>query len=160
MYLEHRNNWNMRRPGAAHSVPWKNHKREIQLGSRNADTRIKTMDSQSYKPQKHVQNWLFLLKDSSIAQWVRHEINDWKVRGLNPTSASRLLLPRLPQSGSILGSVLSSGGMDTMHRRVLQLINNLQKLPYKSRGPTRMFEFVVDETMRRTLEPMCSNCCS
>ncbi|KAG5452248.1 hypothetical protein CSKR_106882 [Clonorchis sinensis] len=27
-------NWNMRRPGAAHSVAWKHQKREIQLGSR------------------------------------------------------------------------------------------------------------------------------
>ncbi|KAG5441434.1 hypothetical protein CSKR_107659, partial [Clonorchis sinensis] len=33
-YLEYRSNWNMRRPGAAHSVAWKHHKREIQLGSR------------------------------------------------------------------------------------------------------------------------------
>ncbi|GAA47701.1 serine/threonine-protein kinase/endoribonuclease ire-1 [Clonorchis sinensis] len=33
-YLEYRSNWNMRRPGAAHSVAWKHLKREIQLGSR------------------------------------------------------------------------------------------------------------------------------
>ncbi|KAG5446642.1 hypothetical protein CSKR_108301, partial [Clonorchis sinensis] len=33
-YLEYRSNWNMRRPGAAHSVAWKHHKREIQLDSR------------------------------------------------------------------------------------------------------------------------------
>ncbi|KAG5442004.1 hypothetical protein CSKR_106956 [Clonorchis sinensis] len=32
-YLEHRSNWNMRRPAAAHSVAWKHHKREIHLGS-------------------------------------------------------------------------------------------------------------------------------
>ncbi|GAA52758.1 cytoplasmic tRNA 2-thiolation protein 1 [Clonorchis sinensis] len=32
-YLEYRSNWNMRRPGAAHSVAWKHQKREIQLGS-------------------------------------------------------------------------------------------------------------------------------
>ncbi|KAG5442617.1 hypothetical protein CSKR_106136 [Clonorchis sinensis] len=33
-YLEYRSNWNMRRPGAAHSVAWNHHKREIQLGFR------------------------------------------------------------------------------------------------------------------------------
>ncbi|KAG5454446.1 hypothetical protein CSKR_113111 [Clonorchis sinensis] len=38
-YLEYRSNWNMRRPGAAHSVAWKHHKREIQLGSRLTETR-------------------------------------------------------------------------------------------------------------------------
>ncbi|GAA54279.1 hypothetical protein CLF_113555 [Clonorchis sinensis] len=33
-YLKYRSKWNMRRPGTAHSVDWKHHKREIQLGSR------------------------------------------------------------------------------------------------------------------------------
>ncbi|KAG5442293.1 hypothetical protein CSKR_104857 [Clonorchis sinensis] len=33
-YLEYPTNWNMRRPGAAHSVAWEHHKREIQLGYR------------------------------------------------------------------------------------------------------------------------------
>ncbi|KAG5455340.1 hypothetical protein CSKR_104986, partial [Clonorchis sinensis] len=32
-YLEYRANWNMGRPGAAHSVTWKHHTRGIQLGS-------------------------------------------------------------------------------------------------------------------------------
>ncbi|KAG5445997.1 hypothetical protein CSKR_108117 [Clonorchis sinensis] len=34
-YIEYRSDWNMRRPGAAHSVAWKHQKREIQLGSRS-----------------------------------------------------------------------------------------------------------------------------
>ncbi|KAG5452403.1 hypothetical protein CSKR_107106 [Clonorchis sinensis] len=33
-YLECRCNWNMRRPGAAHSFAWKHHNRDIQLGFR------------------------------------------------------------------------------------------------------------------------------
>ncbi|KAG5454662.1 hypothetical protein CSKR_104966 [Clonorchis sinensis] len=48
----------MRRSGAAHSVVWKHHKREIQLGSRA--------------------RW---------PKWLEREFTDRKVRGSNPTSA-------------------------------------------------------------------------
>ncbi|KAG5454278.1 hypothetical protein CSKR_106541, partial [Clonorchis sinensis] len=36
-------NWNMRRPGAAHSVAWTHHKREIQLGSRPPHVSVGTI---------------------------------------------------------------------------------------------------------------------
>ncbi|KER22615.1 hypothetical protein T265_09321 [Opisthorchis viverrini] len=42
---------------------------------------------------------------------------NWKVRGSNPTSATRLPLSRLGQPGSILALVLPSGGMAVRHRK-------------------------------------------
>ncbi|KAG5443321.1 hypothetical protein CSKR_107286 [Clonorchis sinensis] len=52
-----------------------------------------------------------------ITQWLRRQLMDRKVRGSNPTSASRLLLSRLGQSGSILGLVPPSAGIAARHRR-------------------------------------------
>ncbi|KAG5455066.1 hypothetical protein CSKR_104572, partial [Clonorchis sinensis] len=52
-----------------------------------------------------------------IAQRLERERTDRKVRGSNPTSASRLPLSRLGQPGSIPALVLPSGGMATRHRK-------------------------------------------
>ncbi|KAG5446350.1 hypothetical protein CSKR_104271 [Clonorchis sinensis] len=51
------------------------------------------------------------------AQRLERERTDRKVRGSNPTSASRLPLSRLGQPGSIPALVLPSGGMATRHRK-------------------------------------------
>ncbi|KAG5452855.1 hypothetical protein CSKR_111353, partial [Clonorchis sinensis] len=48
--------------------------------------------------------------------WLQREFTDRKVRGWNPTSASRLSLFRLGQPGSIPALVLPSGGMAARHR--------------------------------------------
>ncbi|KER31074.1 hypothetical protein T265_02636 [Opisthorchis viverrini] len=57
----------------------------------------------------------FLLASGSrflpIHYWLEHKFSDRKVRGSNPTSASRLSLSRLGQSGNIPDLVLLSGGM-------------------------------------------------
>ncbi|KAG5446032.1 hypothetical protein CSKR_103895 [Clonorchis sinensis] len=45
------------------------------------------------------------------------ELTDRKVRGSNPTSASRLPLSRLGQPGSIPALVQPSGGMAVRHRK-------------------------------------------
>ncbi|KER32952.1 LOW QUALITY PROTEIN: hypothetical protein T265_12705, partial [Opisthorchis viverrini] len=47
----------------------------------------------------------------------KREYTDRKVRGSNPTSASRLLLSRLEQSDSIPALVPPSGGMTARHRK-------------------------------------------
>ncbi|KAG5454363.1 hypothetical protein CSKR_113909 [Clonorchis sinensis] len=49
--------------------------------------------------------------------WLEREFTDRKVRGSNPTSASRLPLSRLGQPGSIPALVLPSGGMAVRHRK-------------------------------------------
>ncbi|KAG5454086.1 hypothetical protein CSKR_112631 [Clonorchis sinensis] len=54
------------------------------------------------------------------ARWLKRlerEFTDQKVRGSNPTFASRLPLSRLGQPGSILSLVLPSGGMSIRHRK-------------------------------------------
>ncbi|KAG5450703.1 hypothetical protein CSKR_102923 [Clonorchis sinensis] len=50
-------------------------------------------------------------------KWLEREFNNRKVRGSNPTSASRLPLSRLGQPGSISALVLPSGGMAARHRK-------------------------------------------
>ncbi|KAG5452465.1 hypothetical protein CSKR_110233 [Clonorchis sinensis] len=50
-------------------------------------------------------------------KWLERELTDRKVRGSNPTSASRLPLSRLGQPGSIPALVLPSGGMAARHRK-------------------------------------------
>ncbi|KAG5441664.1 hypothetical protein CSKR_103199 [Clonorchis sinensis] len=52
-----------------------------------------------------------------MAQWLEREFTDRKVRGSIPTSASRLLLSRLEQIGSIPALVLQTGGMGVRHRK-------------------------------------------
>ncbi|KER30218.1 hypothetical protein T265_03280 [Opisthorchis viverrini] len=49
-------------------------------------------------------------------KWLEREFTDRKVRGSNPTSATRLPLSRLGQPGSIPALVLPSGGMAARHR--------------------------------------------
>ncbi|KAG5453410.1 hypothetical protein CSKR_110018, partial [Clonorchis sinensis] len=50
-------------------------------------------------------------------KWLEGEFTDRKVRGSNPTSASRLPLSRLGQTGSIPALVQPSGGMAVRHRK-------------------------------------------
>ncbi|KER28928.1 LOW QUALITY PROTEIN: hypothetical protein T265_13474, partial [Opisthorchis viverrini] len=50
-------------------------------------------------------------------KWLEREFTDRKVRGSNPTSATRLPLSRLGQPGSIPALVLPSGGMAARHRK-------------------------------------------
>ncbi|KAG5453835.1 hypothetical protein CSKR_109607 [Clonorchis sinensis] len=52
-----------------------------------------------------------------IAQWLERKSTDRKVRGSNPTSASRLFLSRLGQPGSIPALVLFWGGMVARHQK-------------------------------------------
>ncbi|KAG5451330.1 hypothetical protein CSKR_109323 [Clonorchis sinensis] len=63
---------------------------------------------QSQLPSKEV--W------GEMAQVLERELTDHKDCGLNPTSASRLPLSRLGQSGSISALMLPSSGMAAMHR--------------------------------------------
>ncbi|KAG5454279.1 hypothetical protein CSKR_106542, partial [Clonorchis sinensis] len=49
-------------------------------------------------------------------KWLEREFTDRKVRGSNPTSASRLPLSRLGQPGSIPALVVPSGGTAARHR--------------------------------------------
>ncbi|KAG5441665.1 hypothetical protein CSKR_103198 [Clonorchis sinensis] len=55
-------------------------------------------------------------KQFEMAQWLKHEFADRKVRGSNPIRASRLLLFGLGKPDSILALVLPSGGMTARHR--------------------------------------------
>ncbi|KER24809.1 hypothetical protein T265_14332, partial [Opisthorchis viverrini] len=50
-------------------------------------------------------------------KWLEREFTDRKVRGSNPTSATRLPLSRLGQPDSIPALVLPSGGMAARHRK-------------------------------------------
>ncbi|KAG5443326.1 Thioredoxin domain-containing protein 17 [Clonorchis sinensis] len=52
-----------------------------------------------------------------MAQWLEREFFDWKVRGSNPISVSRLPLSRLGRPGSIPTLVLPSGGTVVKHRK-------------------------------------------
>ncbi|KER27001.1 hypothetical protein T265_13887, partial [Opisthorchis viverrini] len=54
---------------------------------------------------------------SFYLKWLEREFTDRKVRGPNPTSASRHPLSRLGQPGSIPAIVLPSGGMAARHRK-------------------------------------------
>ncbi|KER33032.1 hypothetical protein T265_00943 [Opisthorchis viverrini] len=50
-------------------------------------------------------------------KWLEREFTNRKVRGSNPTSATRLPLSRLGQPGSIPALLLPSGGMAARHRK-------------------------------------------
>ncbi|KAG5446370.1 hypothetical protein CSKR_110252 [Clonorchis sinensis] len=50
-------------------------------------------------------------------KWLEREFTDRKVRGSNPTSASRHPLSRLGQPGNIPALMLPSGGMAARHRK-------------------------------------------
>ncbi|KAG5451091.1 hypothetical protein CSKR_106669 [Clonorchis sinensis] len=50
-------------------------------------------------------------------KWLEREFTDRKVRGANPTSASRLPLSKLGQPGSIPALLLPSCGMAARHRK-------------------------------------------
>ncbi|KAG5455293.1 hypothetical protein CSKR_105152 [Clonorchis sinensis] len=54
---------------------------------------------------------------ASWPNWLEREFTDRKVRGSNPTSASRLPLSRLGQPGSIPALVQHSGDMAVRHRK-------------------------------------------
>ena len=94
-YLEYRSNWNMRRPGAAHSVAWKHHKREIQLGSRWV----------SRKNQIDMQMSVFL-ENSAIWVQVEHKVDGnsgtaptwWAPRRAKPVVGCRRVFSNLMSS--------------------------------------------------------------
>ncbi|KAG5444182.1 hypothetical protein CSKR_101672, partial [Clonorchis sinensis] len=52
-----------------------------------------------------------------MAQWLEREFIDRKIRGWNPTSASRFPLSKLGQVGSIPALALPPGGMAVRHRK-------------------------------------------
>ncbi|KAG5452878.1 hypothetical protein CSKR_107423 [Clonorchis sinensis] len=54
---------------------------------------------------------------TEMAHGLGHELTDWKVRGSNPTSASRLLLSRSGHPDSIPDLALPSGGVAARHRK-------------------------------------------
>ncbi|KAG5451502.1 hypothetical protein CSKR_112089 [Clonorchis sinensis] len=64
--------------------------------------------------------WFIHLKYTNpggdIAQWLERELTNRKLRSSNPTSASRFLLSRIGQLGSIPALMLPSGGMIARHR--------------------------------------------
>ncbi|KER29258.1 hypothetical protein T265_04101 [Opisthorchis viverrini] len=51
-----------------------------------------------------------------VVQWLRHQLTGRKVRGLNPTSSSGLLMSRLGQPGSIPLMVDPSVSMAALHQ--------------------------------------------
>ncbi|KER25299.1 hypothetical protein T265_07234 [Opisthorchis viverrini] len=74
--------------------------RSTHLGHLAPNKRIKTFRS--------IRKWL---------KWLEREFTDRKVRGSNPTSATRLLLSRLGRHGSIPALVPPSCGMAARHRK-------------------------------------------
>ncbi|KER24495.1 hypothetical protein T265_07860 [Opisthorchis viverrini] len=70
------------------------------------------------------------LQGARWLEWLESEFTDRKVRGSNPTSASRLPLSRFGQPGSIPAFVLSSVAWQLGTKRVLQLndINGVSPL--------------------------------
>ncbi|KER28940.1 hypothetical protein T265_04322 [Opisthorchis viverrini] len=58
-----------------------------------------------------------MLPSPEEGRWLEREFTDRKVRGSNPTSASRLPLSRFGQPGSIPALVLPLGGMAARHRK-------------------------------------------
>ncbi|KAG5452074.1 hypothetical protein CSKR_111114 [Clonorchis sinensis] len=90
--------------------------------------RIKEKVSNSVSTERSRQNTsiitskvLFLVWFVSLgarwSKWLEHEFTDRKVRGSNPTFASRLPLSRLGQPGNIPALVPPSGGMVVRHRK-------------------------------------------
>ncbi|KAG5454407.1 hypothetical protein CSKR_107206 [Clonorchis sinensis] len=59
----------------------------------------------------------FWLRSQLAFVWLERKFAYWKVLVSNPTSASRLFLSRLGQSGSIPALVLRPGGMAVGHRQ-------------------------------------------
>ncbi|KAG5441728.1 hypothetical protein CSKR_110671 [Clonorchis sinensis] len=69
-------------------------------------------------------------------KWLEREFTDRKVRGSNPTSASRLPLSRLGQPGSISALVFPSGGMAARHRKGVTAERNSESIRlWVCRGP-------------------------
>ncbi|KAG5440970.1 hypothetical protein CSKR_109713, partial [Clonorchis sinensis] len=58
-----------------------------------------------------------LIPELEIARWLNRELTNQKVRGSNPTSASRLPLSGLGQPDSIPALVLPLGCMAVRHRK-------------------------------------------
>ncbi|KAG5450266.1 hypothetical protein CSKR_112666 [Clonorchis sinensis] len=77
-----------------------------------------------------------------MAQWLEGDFTDWKVRGSNPTSGSRLPLSRLGQPDSNPALVLLSDGMATRHRKgvtagQLLFLFNVFHMKFRSRYEVR-----------------------
>ncbi|KER20302.1 hypothetical protein T265_11111 [Opisthorchis viverrini] len=71
-------------------------------------------------------------------KWLKREFTDRKVRGSNPTSASRLPLSRLGRPGSIPALVLPSCGMAARHRK-RATVGTLTQLDHSHRTPATSF---------------------
>ncbi|KAG5447757.1 hypothetical protein CSKR_106793 [Clonorchis sinensis] len=59
----------------------------------------------------------YTVRGICLLECIELKLTDWKVRGSNSTSASRLLLSRLWQPGSIPALVPRSIGMAARHRK-------------------------------------------
>ncbi|KAG5447119.1 hypothetical protein CSKR_107586 [Clonorchis sinensis] len=64
-----------------------------------------------------IESIIHTCKGARWPNWLEREFTDRKVRGSNPTSASRLPLSRFEQPGSISALVLPSGGMAARQRK-------------------------------------------
>ncbi|KER21579.1 hypothetical protein T265_15055 [Opisthorchis viverrini] len=84
-------------------------------------------------------------------RWLEREFTYRKVRVSNPTSDSRLLLPRLGQPSSIPALVLPSGGMAARHRRGVTAerydVSNLQGWTTAAVIPELEHEIMVNNTL-------------
>ncbi|KAG5454288.1 hypothetical protein CSKR_113009 [Clonorchis sinensis] len=98
---------------------------ELRIEGGGFDARLLSVARHSHIYDGHypmVHQYLHSHGGARWPKWLERESTDRKVRGSNPTSASRLPLSRLGQPGSISALVLPSGGMAARHRKgVLQL---------------------------------------
>ncbi|GAA55658.1 hypothetical protein CLF_108583 [Clonorchis sinensis] len=83
-------------------------------------------------------------------KWLERELTDRKVRGSNPTSASRLPLSRLGQPGSIPALVQPSGGMAVRHRKgaTAERFSGLRK----TRTPRSVIEKLEDTGIKQNYQ--------
>ncbi|KAG5452531.1 hypothetical protein CSKR_103330 [Clonorchis sinensis] len=88
-------------------MPFGGNKRAgIPPGCPSLDRRSREAERVGFEPRTF--RWL---------KWLEREFTDRKVRGSNPTSASRLLLSRLGQPGGIPALLFPPGGMAARHRK-------------------------------------------
>ncbi|KER18997.1 hypothetical protein T265_12062 [Opisthorchis viverrini] len=92
-----------------------------------------------------------------MAQWLECEITDRKVRGSNPTSASRISLYRLGQPGSIPALMLPSGGM-AVRRRSNATAERSFPLTCKREGHISMLELGYCAPEVTDFHPTCCFC--
>ncbi|KAG5442342.1 hypothetical protein CSKR_109298 [Clonorchis sinensis] len=95
-------------------------------------------------------------------KWLEREFTDRKVRGSNPTSASRFPLPRLGQPGSISALVLFSGRMAARHRKSRLTCNPAESSVYNVSKQLNVLRqaascFTVAENSYTTHDLVCSS---